>query len=206
MKKSRPERSRGAALLARIGETQDEIARKVGVSRVAVSHWLKGATKPSLATRGRILATYPIPITSWDEPNIVIDEPIIVIDHASGRVSGTNVPTSRVTDQMIATFGEVPKRGVFAKAAALDRMAEEMMAKLQSQEGATPLEQAKVMASIASTLSLLAKLTGQYELGSRLLTLPMWKEIEQALERALANHPLAAADVATELRKLDRAA
>ena len=198
MKKSKPERSRGAALLARVGARQDDIAMQVGVSRVAVIHWLKGATKPTLRARASLHATYGIPITSWDEP-------IIMIDKVSGHASATELPAPRVAERAIATFGRVPD-GVLAKAAALEQMAHELMTKLQNEEGATPLEQAKVMASIATTLNLLAKLTGQFELGARLLTLPMWKEIERALERALANHPAAAADVATELGKLDKAA
>ncbi len=44
-------RSKGAVLLARVGQTQDEIAARVTVSRVSVSHWLRGETLPAKKRR-----------------------------------------------------------------------------------------------------------------------------------------------------------
>jgi len=60
-----------------------------------------------------------------------------------------------------------------------------------------------VLASVATTLGLIARITGQFELGHRIFKLPMWQRIRSALDRGLAGHPKAAESVARELRQLD---
>lgn len=176
-------RSHGAILLTRTGQTQDEIAERVGVSRVAVSHWMNGGTLPKPKKRDELLEAYGIPATAWDEEPARKERP----------------PSS---PPMPAALTAVPD-GVLPKAAKLEEMALRLMTELQDDLDSPPLERAKVMSSVAQTLSLLAKLTGQFDLGAQLFQLPTWKRIELALERALDKHPEAARDVAEELRRIE---
>lgn len=170
-------RTKGSALLVRSGKTQDEIAARIGVSRVAVSQWMNGATKPGPAKRGLLFAAFAIPESAWDA------------DHSLDSATPTELP--RVPD------------GALAKAEHLEAMAQQLMTEMRTDSEATPLERAKVMSSLASTLTAIAKLRGELDHGSKLFSLPLWKRIEAALERGLDGHPEAAAAVARELRKLD---
>lgn len=177
-------RTEGQRELLRRGQTQEVIATKLGVSRVAVSHWLSGATKPGAAKRVEIARAYGIPPEAWDTP---------VGKKMKGKAAAKDEAPAAAT---------IPD-GVLGKARALEQMAHDLMAKLQNDEKSTHLEQAKVMNSVASTLNLLAKITGQFELGSRLFKLPVWVRIEGALQRGLHGHPEAAKSVAAELRRVE---
>ncbi len=186
------ERSAGAILLVRTSKTQDEIVsamadRGVRVSRVAVSQWQNGQTKPVAAKRRLLREIFGIPEKSWDESPVAKSK--------GARVAGPKAPAP-------ALHHEVP-RGVLAKAAALEDDVHALMAEVRDDEEATPLERAKVLASCATTLNLLARLTGQFDLGARLFTLPIWKRIERALEVGLDGHPKAAASVAREMRRVE---
>lgn len=181
-------RSVGARELLRRGQTQEAIAKRVKVSRVAVAHWLSGETKPSAAKRILIAEAYGIPPEAWDQ-------------------KATTKPKSKDAAAPASPPAPIPE-GVLGKARQLEQMAHDLMSKLQAElanpEGpSTHLEVAKVMNSVASTLNLLAKITGQFELGSRLFKLPVWKRIEGALARGLEGHPKAAAAVAAELRRVE---
>ena len=177
-------RSRGATLLARTGQTQEEIAGRVGVSHVAVHHWLTGTTKPAGKKRVILLEHYGIPEAAWDEGG------------------AKKAPVSPSIEAPSRDAGLIPE-GVLGKAAYLEERAYRLLVSLDEDETATPLEQGKVMASVATTLNLLARLTGQFELGARLFKLPIWKRIEKGLEVGLTGHPKAAAAVARELRRLE---
>lgn len=179
-------RSRGAFLLSRTGQTQDEIASHASVSRVAVSQWMNGATKPGKKKREVLSDVYGIAEEAWDEEHAPRDS--VRVPSSAPRISSEEIPA-----------------GVLPKAAKLEEMALRLMTELQDDPESPPLERAKVMSSVAQTLNLLAKLTGQFDLGAQLFQLPTWKNIEAALERALDKHPAAARDVAEELRKLDGA-
>lgn len=61
-----PTRSQGATALAKTGATQQEIARRVGVSHVAVSGWLRGAKLPGVANRAKLLERYGILESAWE--------------------------------------------------------------------------------------------------------------------------------------------
>lgn len=60
-------RSRGAVLLARQGLCQAEIARRCGVTRAAVGHWLTGHAVPKDAHRAILRDAYGIPVGAWVE-------------------------------------------------------------------------------------------------------------------------------------------
>ncbi len=183
-------RSLGARELQRRGKTQEAIAEKVGVSRVAVSHWLAGTTKPGPAKRAALAAAYGIPPEAWDQKI-----------PPKAKAAAAALPSAPIAPV------EIPE-GVLGKAKMLEQMAHDLMVRLQEEMRAdkpdsTHLEVAKVMNSVATTLNLLAKLTGQYELGSRLFRLPVWKRIEAAIYAGLSAHPKAAAELAKHLRTLE---
>jgi hypothetical protein len=46
-------------------------------------------------------------------------------------------------------------------------------------------------------------MTGQFELGTQLFKLPIWKRIEEALAEGLAGYPDAAASVGRALRRVE---
>ena len=158
-------RSDGAIALARTSKTHEEIAKLVGVSRVAVSHWVAGTKKPAMERRSKLLALFGIPVDAWERRDrtraSAFDRALAAAVTANVSAADTNADTSGTSS---VTEGPTPN-GVIAKAVELERMAHELMNKLHDDAVATPLEQAKVMASVASTLTHLAKLTGQYDLG-----------------------------------------
>ena len=184
-------RSRAALMLARLGHTQARIGEAVGVSAVSVCHWANGARQPDAAHRAELEARYNIPAAAWDEPPVRNVTAVTAARVAASKP--VDVPPSH------PPIGD----GVLAKAAELEGMARELMMSLRDDPLSTPLEKAKVMSSVAVTRTHLAKLTGQYEQGKRLLSLPIWKRVEAALEAGLRGHPDAARAVANELQLLD---
>lgn len=176
-------RSRGSVLLARTGKTQDEIAARVGVSRVAVSKWINGGAKPGTKKR-ELLAQLdpkkPIPMTSWDEPAT-----------ASGKAPTSSPP---------ASLPPIPA-DAHSMACELERMAHDFMTEVRHDTEMSPLEKARVMSALSVTLNHLEKRTG--DIGARLFQLPIWKRIEKAIETVLEGHPKLAEAMARELRKAE---
>lgn len=128
-------RSRGAVLLARQSRSQDEIAERIGVSRVMVSKWINGHSTPRPAKRDEIMAAYDIPSTAWEEP-----------DRAAPSAPAP------------APIAEIPS-GIVPKAMRLEQMCERLMHEVMTDTEATPLEQSKVMRNCSATLRELAELT-----------------------------------------------
>jgi transcriptional regulator with XRE-family HTH domain len=175
-----------------MGSTQEEIASRLGVTRVAVSQWLSGATRPAPSKRSAIAEVYGIAPELWE--------------HASSDPPAPDRPAPTAEREHAARERaprERPADGVLGKAHRLEQMAHELMERVQADPNATPLEQARVMASVAATLNLIAKITGQYELGARIMRLPMWRRIERAIADALQPFPEAAAAVAEAMRRLE---
>ena len=196
-------RSEGAIALRRIGKTHEELARILGVSRVAVGNWAGGVRKPMPEHRQRIFERLGIPIEAWDRPAKIggspIDRAIAAARHAK-ETEGVTSPVTSVTSpvtSVTSVTSRIPD-GAIPKAVELERMAHGLMSKLLEDQLATPMEQAKVMASVASTLTHLAKLTGEYDLSRRLFRLPLWHRVRKALAEGLKEHPEAAKSVETE--------
>lgn len=178
-------RNQGARALARTGETQESIGTKLGVSRVSVCHWLAGETKPNKERRREIESQFGVAPHLWDQE--VTKSPTM----AAPKPEASTMPDDGIPD------------GVLGKNRFLEEMAHQMLVELKNDGSATYLEKAKVMNSVAATLKLIAQVTGQFELGSRLFKLPVWKRIEEALYRGLEGHPEAALAVAAELRRVE---
>jgi transcriptional regulator with XRE-family HTH domain len=175
-------RSRGGFELVRTSKTLHEIAAAVGVSYVSVHRWQRGEKRPTADRRQRMFELYRIDPAAWDEPA-----------PASRATSTMPPPANGVAPEASPTTHVVASSsGPIGLAYELERRALEMIRSLD--EGAsTPLEKARVMNAIAQTLNLLAKLTGQFELGKKVMQLPAWKRIEHEIHMALSPYPEAAA-------------
>jgi transcriptional regulator with XRE-family HTH domain len=149
-----------------------EIASSLGVSHVSVHRWQRGEKKPSADRRRLIQELYRIDPDAWDEP--MQTDPSIPPPPSVGA-NMTHVVT-----------------GPIGLAYELERRAYETLRSLDD-PSTTPLERARVMGVIAQTLTLVAKMTGQFELGKKLMQLPAWKRIEQEIHTALTPYPEAAA-------------
>ena len=201
-------RNDGAIQLARTGKTHAEIAKAIGVSRVAVSHWLAGTRRPLAPGRHRLLEVFDVAIDAWDRitPRVLpFTQSTNGAAHGTVSSPGTTAGTTGTsgTSDVPAVAEAIIPHGVIPKAIELERMAHQLMRKLHDDPIATPLEQAKVMASISTTLTHLAKLTGEYDLGRRLLRLPLWERIRAVLREALNDFPDAAKSVEAGLRRLE---
>ncbi len=173
-------RSRGSVLLARTCKTQDEIAERIGVSRVAVSKWVNGNATPGESNRESMLVEFEIPKGAWDEP-----------------------PTSGPAPSVVPPPVNLPPIAADAHSMAceLERMAHDFMTEVRHDTDMSPLEKARVMSALSVTLNHLEKRTG--DIGARLFQLPIWKRVEKAIETALDGHPELAAALARELRKAE---
>ncbi|WP_437647326.1 helix-turn-helix domain-containing protein [Sorangium sp. So ce362] len=61
------QRTRGAMLLSQLGLDQAQIARRCGVARSAVGHWMTGRARPGGDKRSMLARLYGIPFESWME-------------------------------------------------------------------------------------------------------------------------------------------
>lgn len=59
----------GSVLLARLGEKQEAIARRCGVRRSAVGHWMTGHAVPADDSKIRLRDVYGVPLESWFLPH-----------------------------------------------------------------------------------------------------------------------------------------
>ena len=177
-------------MLQRTGATEEEIGGVCAVSSVAAHYWKAGDKKPTKTKRAILFAKYGIPEPSWDEPARQREIETVPVDDSDAHEDdgeGASV------DAMISK---------------LKRMAKKFLGELRDDADMAPLGRARVMSSLASTLNVLAKMSGDYDLGRRVLQTPVWKRLEARIVKALEPHPEAMAAVvdaiestATELDK-----
>ena len=196
-------RSQGAVLLVRTGQTQDAIAAEIGVSRVAVSHWMAGTKRPAAPARKLLAERFKVPVEAWEQ-----DAAKARGRAAPGEAEGGGAKTkARKAAELLQAVEELRPAaapdGVLALADELMADLREGLDELRKDDEALPLEKARVRASLGQTLAILGKVTGAFDLGSRFFRLPIWRQIEGALGRGLAGHPEAAAAVARELRRVE---
>lgn len=67
------QRTRGAVLLSQLGLDQIEIARRCGVARSAVGHWMTGRSRPGGDMRSTLARIYGIPFEAWVEPAVMLN-------------------------------------------------------------------------------------------------------------------------------------
>ncbi len=174
------ERSRGGYLLARLGKEQTRIGIEVGVSKVSVHQWINGQKSPGADKRETMRELYDIAPEAWDE----------------AHVAPTRAESTRPAAKDLGS--------AFTMARALQRQAQQQLDDLEDSEAKwTPAEKAQVTQRLASTINVLAKLTGDYELGRRIMKLPQWKALERDLYEVLKRFPDASKAVAERFAELE---
>ena len=172
-------RSEGSRLLGRVSATQGDIGAALGVSQAAVAQWAGGTKRPGTSHRQELFRLYGIALDTWDRPPNVQRTP------AKDPVSAAD-PTR--------SMGEAATRlrAVLGELEAMDP------GELSDQ---ARLRRASTMANI---LKQLGQQTGEsQEIGeARIVRLPAWRRVVEAMLRALDPWPAAQAAVAKTLDEL----
>lgn len=182
-------RSRGAVLLARLTQTQAQIAREVSVSVAIVNYWQNGERKPGIGNRKALLARYKIPIEAWDE------EPTKPPTSSAASAPSPTRPSSG--------WGE---SSAVARISLLESMAQELIDRLSNDASMTPLEGAKVLAQLTHAEKQLRSMKGENAPEVRLVTHPKWLAVKRAILEALKDHPKALRAVVDALSTLEEVA
>lgn len=189
------ERSEGALALRRRLPAGGQVAaaRALGVSQGQLSKILAGTKQASPEFQRKALELYSVPLEDWGRAAGAVG--VAATDPARPRAPRPPAPDA-------AEAGTVAS--VRAKAARMEAMVQDLLDAVGA-DGSTPLEQARVMASAASTLALLGKLTGEVlELSERqILRSPAWRRVEGAVLEALGDHPAALEAVVGALARLE---
>lgn len=188
-------RTEGARLLSATGLDHSAIASEVGVTRQAVQQWVAGDKTPGVARRGAILERYGVPVEAWDRPAEAPKAEVEGTSGGSGEGSmseGTSTGTGRRFD------AESRLRSQLAR---LDKLRADGEA-----EGGDLPPQARLRLEVTETrcTELLARLTGEgQEIGeSRIVRLPAWRRIQDAIVVALRPYPEAAVAVMKALKEV----
>lgn len=195
-------RSVGAVALARTGKTQSELGRLIGVSSVSVHYWTSGEKKPGAKYRAKLLELFAIPKESWDErPTKKVAAKVVTAPGATLALPDAEAPSLGAI-----SAGEETAHGM---ANELAKFAREELNRLNDRDESgelksTPLERSRVGASIATTLEKIAKMTGEHDLGRKVLKLPLFKRAVTEIGTALKPWPDAARAVAERLETLER--
>jgi hypothetical protein len=171
---------------------------------------MRGDKKPGPKYRPGLREHYGVEEHWWDElppPADPVARPAPRPPAAPSSASRPSLPKFEAKEDDARAIG-----GSYALARELEELARQQLAEVSNDmslpvESRTmaPSEAAKVTRSIVPTLSHLARLTGQYDIGRKLLQLPLWKRIEREIALALAPFPEAARALAVRLRELEAA-
>jgi len=189
--------NRGADLLRKSGATADAIGKAAGASETAAIYWRSGKNKPKLDARERLAEAYGVPVEAWDEPSATASNPVAKHDTAT---QADEPPTLELVE------ADIPE-GAAGKARLLDAEVRSLMARMRRDRSALPLEQAKVLSLLASTLEKLARLNGELELTNlRIVHLPFWRRICETAAHTLSPWPQAARAYVEMVRGLEHEA
>jgi transcriptional regulator with XRE-family HTH domain len=167
-------RSEGSRRLLGTGKSQEEIATRIRVNQSTVARWCAGDKKPGPDARARMKKAFGIPEDAWEKP---------------ARRAPPAVPAAA------ATKAAVPEPeidlSVRARAFELARDIDRLRKEAWTDDSNTTLERAKILNSATVTMKLLGTMTGEtLEINeSRILKLPAWRRLEEALLRALTPWP-----------------
>ena len=175
-------RSRGSYELGKLGETQEQLAEKLGKSRQLVGFWISGERVPRGKNRDLIEAIVGIDTRAWDQPIPPPPKP-------------TPPPADAPLD---ASVGALATRLIAILSAELECL---------EKERGTPLERLRLGEKFASTLAQLAKMTGESaEISeAKILKTPAWKQFKGKLLEVLTPYPDAARAIGEALREVGAA-
>lgn len=185
-------------LLAQTGKTQMNIAARIGCSQGVVAHWLAGNRTPRMDFRVSLKRFYKIPIEAWDQ---VIARPAPATKRRALEPEPELAPAPPEVDDASATYGEFSVR---ARALKLDATIQQKLETIENDPHITALEWFKCAQTALAQLERLGKLTGQTQEvnEAKILRLPAWARIQEALLRVLADWPDALRKVGEELQRM----
>lgn len=173
-------RSKGSLLLLRLSQTQEEIAKAVGVHRRMVDYWTKGEKRPSAPAREVLAAApYNIPAGAWDE------------EAASG--SSPQLPAGSTSSTRRDGEGHLE----FSL-----RSAREELEEILKDQTATQREKRDARKHLFALAKEYRQLTGAHERGPGIYKLPIWLLTEETVARVLKAHPDALRALADECRRV----
>jgi transcriptional regulator with XRE-family HTH domain len=190
-KKSRKPRSRGAYELARQGLTDEQVATRLDADRTLVTRWRNGDRAPDVGWRAALLREFGISPEAWSEPVAPPQE-----EPAPALVDPAPVLPRRPVEQTI---------DVRSRALRMQRDLDGLLDQLELDTSATPHERAKVLASAATVITALGKLTGEaQDVGeSKIVKLPAFRRIVERFLVSLRPWPDAGRAVADSLEEWD---
>lgn len=168
-------RSQGSVLLARSTLPLKDIAEALGVHERKVKGWSCGDSIPGVRMRDKLSLSLKIPVDAW-------------------------FANANVTTPNEGGAGDGP--GLMADVPAIRKEVQSLMKSVRDDPESPPLERAKVLASCASTIAILGKLTGEFDNNRNFLKLPAYKRIKAAMERTLKPWPEALLALGRELREI----
>jgi transcriptional regulator with XRE-family HTH domain len=180
-------RNRGAQLLRETRASLAEIADAAGVnSRETVRRWLAGEKVPAAENRAKLEGAFGVPRESWDEPAIEgtpnrrAQHPRQSIEKRAARSSGRREAERRLREE-IDQLNQMHAGGNLSTSTAI------------------ALSRTRLRA-----LAELGKITGETLTidESKILRLPAWRRIEDAIAKALEPWPDAARALARALAEL----
>jgi len=178
--KSRPGRSRGAIMLASVGQTNEAMASMAMLDQSLISRYQTGGRRPGPANRALFRRLWEIPEEAWDEP-------------ATAPRSAEPRPPP-------------PAEGwtVLSRATRLRAILDRSIDQVESDPTLTALERSRLTRQAAGMLVELGKLTGETtEVDERkIMRLPAWRRIEDVIAESLKPWPEAMATLARALDEL----
>lgn len=184
-------RSEGQRLLLEVPATSADIARGAAVTKWAACEWRRGTKSPGPVARAALWHAYGIPAHAWARVPMGTNA-------APEPTNGHALADDELTEQAAATTSSPSSlHDTDALIAKLRRAA--------SVKDLLPADIMKLADSEAKLLSLRHRMQRDQELleDKIIREHPSWQRIRRTLAEVLAKHPLAAAEVAEALQRLD---
>lgn len=182
-------RTEGSRLLAATGLDHAAIAAELDITRQAVQQWLSGEKRPSASRRMSLSKRYGVPPEAWDKPVSVSVVGSGGGSDASSMAEGSPVGVGARFDAEARLRAQLNRLDILRTTAADDL---------------PPQVRMRLEATETRCIELLGKLTGEgQEIGeSRIVRLPAWRRIQDAIVIALRPYPDAAVAVMAALKEL----
>ncbi len=155
----------------------------MGCKREQIAQWRTAARVPGVANRARLRDEFGIAVESWDQ-------------YGRGQPAEPEISPSEAP--------VIDDGSVTAKAKRLDRLVRAGLDMLESDKTLTNIERFRLATDTHQLLDKMGKLTGETQLmpESRILKLPAWRRIQDAVLVALKPHPKALAAFVKTLEDL----
>ncbi len=183
--------TRGGQLLAKVADSEREIAERLDVSASLVDRWINGQRQPTDADMARLSEAYGIPPTAWNEPQLAKPP-------APKRGSSNDPRPTDEDDERGTGDGQIRNE------ARLNRLIRDGMRELENDTDLSATKKAEALKKLADAQVALARSTGTNAITqARIVAHPEFKRVVQKITDAIAVCP-ACLRTATEV--LEKAA